>query len=268
MSRYINILYLLAALGLVLHSTPWAVEDRRLAAETGIPQAAQAERGKSDHTALIIDPGHGGNDTGVRLAGGQQEKELTWVMGKMLQEQLVGVCRVGLTRKEDLSLTAMERSAQANQNHGDLLVSLHIAGGFVPRSGPGITIFHSRIAASAASSRLKERYPEPAGELTPWFQVQHPFLPESRRVAQLLAQQLSADLPTWTIGLISATLAVLDGAEMPAVLIEIDPPAAEDGIDPKPALPWIEQVTRSIAETLQSFWNRGDNGPIIQDLHE
>ncbi len=244
------------------------IHAQSLAAETATPQSTQAETGDSHHKSVIIDPGHGGNDKGAQLGGGETEKKLTLALSEMLQRQLSGNYRVVLTRTDDIDLTVTARSAQANQAHGDLFISFHVAGKFVSGPGSVITIFHAQAPSRSPQYPSQRQFLNSASRLTPWFQAQHPHLPESQRLAQFLVHQLSSDLPSWKIYLNSSSIAVLDGAQMPAVLMEIDPPNSPEGIQLGVPSPWLNDMIRSVAKTIESFWSRGDNGPIIQDLHE
>ncbi|MGH9360508.1 MAG: N-acetylmuramoyl-L-alanine amidase, partial [Thermoanaerobaculia bacterium] len=77
---------------------------------------------------IVLDPGHGGPETGAVGPGGTAEKELTLQLARALADRLasgLGV-RVVLTRTADASLSLEDRTAIANQNKGDLFVSIHL----------------------------------------------------------------------------------------------------------------------------------------------
>lgn len=77
--------------------------------------------------SIIIDPGHGGRDSGARNSfNGVWEKELTldWALrlGRLLAARS---WRVYLTRTNDVTLTPAERVALAESSQAALFVSLH-----------------------------------------------------------------------------------------------------------------------------------------------
>lgn len=77
--------------------------------------------------SLILDPGHGGRDSGARNSfNGLWEKELTldwaWRLGRLLAAR---GWRVYLTRTNDVTLSPAERVALAESSQAALFVSLH-----------------------------------------------------------------------------------------------------------------------------------------------
>lgn len=86
---------------------------------------------------VVIDPGHGGKDSGA-IGNGLKEKDITLTIAtevaRRLQEDYEGV-RCLMTRSTDVYLTLNERTNMVNSSKADLLVSIHVnagggAGGF------------------------------------------------------------------------------------------------------------------------------------------
>ena len=79
---------------------------------------------------IVLDPGHGGTDNGVRAPFGQSEKNLALriaeALGSHLESELGA--RVVLTRNGDSTVTLENRTSLANQYEADLFVSLHVSG--------------------------------------------------------------------------------------------------------------------------------------------
>ena len=89
-----------------------------------------AGRDTASIRTIVIDPGHGGKDAGVKGAEGALEKELTLVIARRAKaaiESRLGI-RVLLTREDDRSVPLEERTAVANNNKADLFLSLHVNG--------------------------------------------------------------------------------------------------------------------------------------------
>ncbi len=76
---------------------------------------------------IVIDPGHGGHDTGTIGPTGLEEKEVVLDVGlklKKLLEQNTG-CEVVMTRSDDTFIPLEERTAIANEKSADLFISIH-----------------------------------------------------------------------------------------------------------------------------------------------
>ena len=81
-------------------------------------------------TTVIIDPGHGGADSGA-VAGEVREKDLSLAVARKLKERLekAGVEKVVLTRADDSILSLEERVKIGNAENDAVFVSLHFSGG-------------------------------------------------------------------------------------------------------------------------------------------
>ena len=81
---------------------------------------------------IVIDPGHGGSDTGLSSASGVTEKDLVLEIAQELRSYLETTlgARVVLTRTDDSDVALENRTAAANQRRADLFVSLHVSSGF------------------------------------------------------------------------------------------------------------------------------------------
>src|SRR5207247_1286184 len=92
------------------------------------------------HT-IAIDPGHGGDDDGVRSAGGLKEKDLALAVARRAKaaiETRLGL-RVLLTRDDDRNVPLDERTSMANNNKADLFIGLHANASMRP-STSGLTV--------------------------------------------------------------------------------------------------------------------------------
>ena len=85
-------------------------------------QAGPRLRGKR----IVIDPGHGGPDRGVVVAG-VTEADLMWDLARRLEGRMAATgMEALLTRREDTCPTEAERAAFANAAGADLVLSLHV----------------------------------------------------------------------------------------------------------------------------------------------
>jgi N-acetylmuramoyl-L-alanine amidase len=178
---------------------------------------------------IAIDPGHGGDDEGVRSAEGLKEKDLTLAIARRVRgviEARLGL-RVLLTRDDDRSVAVDERASVANNNKADLFVSLH-ANGSMRKTTSGAAIYVAAFDrdAAQASAGGGERVPTFGGgsreiELVPWNLAQTRHLDQSSAFAGLLQQALHEHVPMSARPLERAPLRVLESANMPAILVEL-----------------------------------------------
>jgi N-acetylmuramoyl-L-alanine amidase len=75
---------------------------------------------------IVLDPGHGGSESGCVSAGGINEKDLVLDFARMLKAELESKgARVHLSRDQDQQLGLYERVDLADSLEADLLLSLH-----------------------------------------------------------------------------------------------------------------------------------------------
>lgn len=79
------------------------------------------------HRVVVIDPGHGGQDTGAKGKRGVEEKRVVLDLARRLRAQLVNAgVRVYMTRESDRFIELDERSRKAARWGADLFVSIHL----------------------------------------------------------------------------------------------------------------------------------------------
>jgi N-acetylmuramoyl-L-alanine amidase len=181
---------------------------------------------------IVIDPGHGGDDVGVRGPKGAEEKQLTLDVArriKRLIEDRLGI-RVVLTRDEDRSLSLDERAAMANNSKADLFLSLHLNAGLSPAVA-GTEVFHLRGDADAedalrSAENAAVSLPVLGGasrkiDVIQWDMAQARHIDTSARLAELLEEGLRAHVTMGPHPLQPGPLRVLAAVDMPAALIEM-----------------------------------------------
>jgi N-acetylmuramoyl-L-alanine amidase len=206
--------------------------------EAATPQAAPspgppvARRGVR---TVVIDPGHGGEETGAIGPDGTMEKDLTLAIARELAERLraeLGL-QVSLTRDDDVTVGLDERPALANQQKADLFLSVHLNSTVGGRAHGAETYFLSlaasdeRTANLATTENLTGSQPAAPGseefdlQLLLWDLAQSRHLAASQRLATLIQQELNQTLDLPDRGVKQAPFRVLMGAAMPAVLVEL-----------------------------------------------
>ncbi len=101
---------------------------------------------------VMIDPGHGGKDSGAVGKAGTYEKHIVLQIAKRLKKRIDGIdgMRAVLTRNRDKYVTLRGRLALANKLKPDLFVSIH-ADAAQNRSAKGASVFI--LSNSGASSK-------------------------------------------------------------------------------------------------------------------
>lgn len=178
---------------------------------------------------VVIDPGHGGEDVGVKGSRGTLEKDVTLSIARRLESLLEGGLgvRVLLTRDDDRAAPLDRRTAVANNNKADVFISLH-ANASPRASATGASV---RTAAfdpgeSARASLAAESLPAVGGRmrdlnLVRWDLAQVRHVERSQQLASFVARQLAERVPMDPHPVSGEPLRVLEAANMPAVVVEI-----------------------------------------------
>lgn len=91
------------------------------------PVQAASQNGTARPFTIMIDPGHGGIDSGAESLSGIKEKDLTLAFGQELRDRLAQDknIKVLMTREDDTFLRLSERVRIARQHEADLFISIH-----------------------------------------------------------------------------------------------------------------------------------------------
>lgn len=210
------------------------LEEERPAPRPGPPKNWR-ERGEHIQT-VVVDAGHGGIDPGAVGRGGLQEKTLNLDMAlrlKTLLESRLGV-EVILTRQDDTFIPLHRRTEIANEYGADLFVSIHCNAAPRRRGANGSETYFLSLAkndearATAAMENAATRYEGKDTTVVPsdevnfilWDLAQNVFLKESGELAELVQREMGRHLPVLNRGVNQAGFYVLNGAFMPAILVE------------------------------------------------
>jgi N-acetylmuramoyl-L-alanine amidase len=128
----------------------------------------EAERFRASGPALVgkcvvVDPGHGGGDPGVRVPDGHlrwNEADLAYDIASRLEGRLAAAgMRVHLTRGPSPAspLSEADRASLANELGADLLISVHLAGHPNPAASGVATFHYGHYGDGGVASTLGER---------------------------------------------------------------------------------------------------------------
>ncbi len=200
---------------------------------------ASAEPLSPKNYRVVLDPGHGGSDTGATHKDGKvtfYEKDFTLKLSIEIKRQLEQKkYPVTLTRERDQDVALNARTGLANREKAKIFISIHM-NAFEPGTGKkadGVETFILNNASDASSKRLAELEnkgldPTKGSELTQEREVNlilkdltiDANLSESKRLACAIQKQLVLVTGQKARGVKQAMFMVLLGADMPSVLLE------------------------------------------------
>jgi N-acetylmuramoyl-L-alanine amidase len=182
---------------------------------------------------IVIDPGHGGHDTGTIGPDGLQEKDLVLEVGRRLGKLLetrLGA-EVVYTRKDDTFIPLETRTAIANQQRADLFISIH-ANSSHDSAARGVETYYLNFTSSPEALEVAAR--ENAVSEKSIYELQDLVkkialkekIEESREFAGDVQESLHSGLAAKSPairnrGVKKAPFIVLIGANMPSILAEI-----------------------------------------------
>jgi N-acetylmuramoyl-L-alanine amidase len=192
---------------------------------------------------IVLDPAHGGIDSGSQISDTTVEKDVTLALAFRLRSMLTARgFTVVMTRDADSAaepdaagsaLTLDDRAGIANHAHAAACLLLHATG-----SGNGVHLYSSELDATDGQPTI-----------VPWLTAQAAWVPQS----QLLEKQFAAAFTRSGIALVASNASVrpLDSLTCPALVIELAPAGDEE--DSINDTDYQQRVALSIAGALL-FW--------------
>ena len=246
-----------------------ALDEKLLTERTPVRAQPQINTGDS-RPLVVLDPGHGGIDTGTHAPSGQLEKDIVLDFAKRLRERIekAGKYRVLMTRGDDTFIPLGDRVDIARKANAALFVSIHADA--LPHGegdAQGATIYTlSNKASDPEAAQLAEKENradviagvdlkgEPddvAGILidlaqreTKTFSVQfaHKLVADLRGVARLHKQPLK-----------SAGFRVLRAPDVPSVLVELGYVSNREDLRSLLSDTWRDHTADSIAKAIDGY---------------
>ncbi|MFO0773175.1 MAG: N-acetylmuramoyl-L-alanine amidase [Nitrospiraceae bacterium] len=209
-------------------TTPAAADE----ADTDVPTAAP-RRTVDEIRTIVIDPGHGGKDTGTISRRGLEEKSITLKVALRLRDLVKSRLgkRVLMTRDHDEFIELGDRAKFANTSNADLFVSIHVNSHPQPVV-KGIEVYHFGEAKDkrALEVAARENGTPMTGNSVGWEFLVADLLTSKRiedsmelawETKEAMLKRLSAQYPTDDHGVKTAPFYVLRYTAMPSILAEI-----------------------------------------------
>ena len=137
-----------------------AIDNRLPRVEPPPPHDDPAKSAGDPRPVIVVDPGHGGIDTGTHAPSGEQEKNLVLAFATLLRDKLekTGKYRVVMTRSDDTFVQLADRVRFARAQQAQLFISIHCDA--LARGGgaaDGATVYTlSDKASDAEAQRLAD----------------------------------------------------------------------------------------------------------------
>jgi N-acetylmuramoyl-L-alanine amidase len=184
---------------------------------------------------IMIDPAHGGTESGAVLNPTILEKDITLALARRLRLDLGTRGFIAeLVRDSDVNLSTDDRAARANAAHPVLYVCLHATS----ESG-GTGIYTAMLAENGETN----------GPFIDWNTAQFSFLPASRTAQQEIAEAMQkGGMPARSL---SAPLRPLANVTSPALAIELAPTKADVSL--LSASDFQQNVSTALANGIAQF---------------
>jgi N-acetylmuramoyl-L-alanine amidase len=213
---------------------------------------------------IVLNPAHGGADTGARGPDGAAEKDLVLqIAGTMRAELEQRGYRVITTRNDDSNPSYDDRAGIANAYPGAVYVSIHISSTGMPGT---VRAYYDRFgtpigllpgSAGVTTGAPEQTVNPPSGGLIDWNEAQRPFVEASHRLASLIQVQLTQIFPGSPIVSTAAAIRDLRSINEPAVAIEISSVSASS---PDSLRATAAPLARAIAQSVAAFHQGGPGG--------
>jgi N-acetylmuramoyl-L-alanine amidase len=246
-------------------------QDEKLARSDAPPAAPPPAASTDPRPLIVLDPGHGGIDTGTRAPNGECEKDIVLAFAKNLRDRLEksGKYRVMMTRSDDTFVALPDRVQIARQAGAALFISIHAD--FLPHKegdAEGATIYTlsdrpsdpqaARVAAEEnradviAGVNLRDEPEDVAGILLDLAQR------ETKTFSVQFAHKLVGDLkPSTHLNkdpMRSAGFRVLRAPDVPSVLIELGYVSNKNDLQALNSDSWRDQTAGSIATAVNEYF--------------
>ncbi len=246
------------------------MQDRSLRT-SGKTMNAPPEASGDPRPLIVVDPGHGGIDSGTKSASGQDEKDVVLAFGLTLREKLEksGKYRVVMTRSDDTFIPLDERVRFARAHKASLFISIHADS--IPRSegqAEGASVYtlspHASDAEAARLAEVENKSDVIAGvDLSSEpNDVANILIDLAQRETKTFSQQFARDV----VGELKATtrlhihpiksagFIVLKAPDVPSVLVELGYMSTKDDLVHLMSADWRARTADSMVHAVDSFF--------------
>ncbi|MEH1874585.1 N-acetylmuramoyl-L-alanine amidase [Nostoc sp.] len=192
------------------------------------PKIRNTRRKPLANLKIVLDPGHGGKETGASGPTGYLEKDLNLVVSKLLRDDLVKRgATVVMTREDDKELSLVERQAIISREEPAIAISIH----------------HNSLPDDGDAEKIK-------GFAAFWYQ------PQAQNLAIFLQKYVVKKIGKPSYGVFWDNLALTRPTAAPSVLLELgfmsNPDEFEQIVNPEVEKKTAHAIAQGITEWFRS----------------
>ncbi|BBM51112.1 N-acetylmuramoyl-L-alanineamidase [Leptotrichia trevisanii] len=190
-------------------------------------QPSNSTRGNKKYT-IVVDPGHGGHDSGAR-GNGYNEKDIALQVATRLANNLRRDYNVIMTRDSDFFVPLDTRAKIGNDANADFFISIHLnSSSSSSANGTEVFYFSKKDQGSYAAqvAKFENKVDGSYGDV-PFsdFILNDIFYRKNQKTSQDIAESVLDGLINLTglrrRGVFGANFAVLRGSNSPSILVEL-----------------------------------------------
>ena len=190
-------------------------------------QPSNSTRGNKKYT-IVVDPGHGGHDSGAR-GNGYNEKDIALQVATRLANNLRRDYNVIMTRDSDFFVPLDTRAKIGNDANADFFISIHLnSSSSSSANGTEVFYFSKKDQGSYAAqvAKFENKVDGSYGDV-PFsdFILNDIFYRKNQKTSQAIAESVLNNLINTTglrrRGVFGANFAVLRGSNSPSILVEL-----------------------------------------------
>ncbi|MFN6476801.1 N-acetylmuramoyl-L-alanine amidase [Nostoc sp. DedQUE07] len=192
------------------------------------PKIGNTRRKLLANFKIVLDPGHGGKESGASGPTGYLEKDVNLVVSKLLRDELVKEgATVVMTREDDKEVSLVERQAIISQEEPAIAISIH----------------HNSLPDDGDAEKIK-------GFGAFWYQ------PQAHNLAMFLQTYVVKKLGKPSYGVFWDNLALTRPTAAPSVLLELgfmsNPDEFEQVVNPEEQKKMAKAIAQGITEWFKS----------------
>ena len=196
---------------------------------------------------ILIDPAHGGQETGIKLKNDVTEKDVTLAVALSIRKELANEnnLEIILTRDSDRTVTIEERKEIIEKVKPDFFISLHVNGGF-GKNASGFELYYPELNEDIIKDKKMSKDDK--------LKIRKKYQNDSLKMAKIVQENLNALFPRKGRGLRKANLAITDGLDVSALLVEMSFGTNSDDKNKLLSLQTQTEISKSIASSIKSFF--------------
>jgi N-acetylmuramoyl-L-alanine amidase len=229
-------------------ATPGAAVPQPVAPGAPVPAAPSGPA----LPAVVLDAGHGAEDSGARGGNGVLEKDVVAQLVAHVRTNLLATkkYRIVLTRLGDVNPNLDQRDAAANAAHPEVFITFH-AGNLGIRT-PRIVVYTYQPSSKVLPS-ADER---PPSLFIPWETAQVAQLTRSQQFAQMLQEKFAGISGVSVSPPSAAPMRVLRSVNAPAVAVELGSLTSDVDSSALTNPNLQEEISNAIVQALSDFKGR------------